>query len=330
MNGKKDRPTDKSDGDHDVAPVDAPNPGAHEDIPNSQPAISEKTLVDRIDRSDRWMIVLTAVIALSTLISAIIFGKQLVAMHGQLNEMRTAREGADKLMADQLAVMLDQANATQGQLRMLQQQVIDAREMQRALIIASDYKVTKIVSGDANQSCWRFKPIISNVGGSPTVELRYMTQIVSVALRSPGEQGSAWGMVLAPTDPDAEFKRFSGWAGALLGPKQNLPDTPANDRVCLTKDDSVYIFAPERTYARGVIHYRDRYPGTPEHITKYCFWIRAIEDGGGWKPEPALCSHWNCADEECERDKDAYTAEVAERFKRSGQTIEEPLEFTRH
>ena len=118
--------------------------------------------------------------------------------------------------------------------------------------------------------------------------------IVFVALRRPGEQGSAWGLVLAPTDPDAEFKRFAGWDGALLGPKQNLPDTPANDRVCLTKDDRPYIFAPERAYARGVIHYRDRYPGTPEHITKYCFWIRAIEDGGGWKPEPALCSHWNC------------------------------------
>jgi len=74
----------------------------------------------------------------------------------------------------------------------------------------------------------------------------------------------------------------------------------------------------------------DRYPGTPEHITKYCFWIRAIEDGDSWKPEPTLCSYWNCADEECERDKDAYADNVAKTFKKTGQTIQEPLEFTRH
>jgi hypothetical protein len=230
-------------------------------------------------------------------------------------------------MREQLGVMRDQGKAMQGQLRMLQQQVIDAREMQRAFITASDYKITKIVAGDPNQSCWRFQPIISNAGGSPTVELRYVIQVVFIALRRPGEQGSAWDLILAPTDPDTVFQQSGGWDGALLGPKQNLPDTPANDRVCLTKDDSPYIFAPQRVYARGAIHYHDRYPGTPEHITKYCFWIRAIEDGSGWRPEPALCSHWNCADEECKRDEDAYADEVAETFKNAGQTPEPPAEF---
>ena len=247
-----------------------------------------------------------------------------VAQYGEIHRFNKRQL---RLFNDQLGVMQAQTNAMRGQLRMLEQQVIDAREMQRAFITASDYKITKIDGDAADQSCWRFRPIISNAGGSPTVELRYVIQVVFVALRRPGEQGSAWGLILAPTDPDTVFQRSGGWDGALLGPKQNLPDTPANDRVCLTKDDSSYIFAPQRVYARGAIHYHDRYPGTPEHITKYCFWIRAIEDGSGWRPEPALCSHWNCADAECKRDEDAYADEVAETFKKAGQTPEPPAEF---
>jgi hypothetical protein len=251
---------------------------------------SEKKQQTATDRAARSTARATWAIAILTAATICVGISQYVIFSRQLGEMRATREGGDTSFAAQLAVMQAQANAMQGQLQMLEQQVIDARQLQRAFITASDYKITKIVGDDPNRSCWRFQPIISNAGGSPTVELRYMTQMVFVALRRPGEQGSAWGLVLAPTDPDTEFKRFVGWNGALLGPKQNLPDTPANDRICLTKDDSAYIFAPERAYARGVIHYRDRYPGTPEHITKYCFWIRAIQDVGGWKPEPALCS----------------------------------------
>jgi hypothetical protein len=288
---------------------------------------AEKYHESATDKASRSTSRATWAIAVFTLATIGVGISQYIIFSRQLNEMRATREEGDRSFAAQLAVMQTQADAMQGQLRMLQQQVIDAREMQRAFITASDYKITKIVGGDPNQSCWRFQPIISNAGGSPTVELRYVIQVVFVALRRPGEQGSAWGLILAPTDPDAVFQRSGGWDGALLGPKQNLPDTPANDRVCLTKDDSPYIFAPQRVYARGAIHYHDRYPGTPEHITKYCFWIRAIEDGGGWKPEPALCSHWNCADEECKRDEDAYADEVAETFKNAGQTPEPPAEF---
>lgn len=46
---------------------------------NSAP-ISEKIFIDRIRRSDRWMIILTAVIAVGGLLSSIIFGYQLREM----------------------------------------------------------------------------------------------------------------------------------------------------------------------------------------------------------------------------------------------------------
>jgi hypothetical protein len=57
-------------------------------ITKQQTSISEQALVDRIKRSDRWMIWLTAAIAFSGIVSAIIFGRQLGIMQGQLDEMR--------------------------------------------------------------------------------------------------------------------------------------------------------------------------------------------------------------------------------------------------
>jgi hypothetical protein len=54
----------------------------------SENPISNQRLVDRINRSDRWMVMLTAVIAFGGIISACIFGQQLRVMQGQLEEMR--------------------------------------------------------------------------------------------------------------------------------------------------------------------------------------------------------------------------------------------------
>jgi hypothetical protein len=283
----------------------------------------------------RLLAFFTAALVIAAGLQFIAAGLQFWAMRGQLDEMTFARRSNDRSSTEQLGMMHNQwiemeaqSKATEGQLRMLEQQIADARQIQRAFITSSNYKIARVPDASLN-SCWRFRPVISNAGASPTVDMRYSTEIIVMALPLPGQQGSANGMVFAPTDPNTKFQRFRGWGGALLGPKQDLPDTPALDTVCLTKDDRPSIWAQERVYARGVIHYRDAYPGHAEHVTKYCFWIRAAEAGNGWEPEPSLCSHWNCADEECDRGKEAYEAEVAADFKESGQTREPPFEFTR-
>jgi hypothetical protein len=171
VDGKKDRPTDEPDRYHDAAPIDAPNTAAHEDIPNSQQAISEKTLVDRIDRSDRWMIVLTAVIALSTLVSAVIFGKQLIAMHGQLNEMRATREGGDAAFAAQLAVMRDQAKAMQGQ---LDQTVL----AERPWVMLTDIKPQSLSSDDRAGVFFLVNLAVKNVGHLPAQNVSVIGEVL--------------------------------------------------------------------------------------------------------------------------------------------------------
>ena len=67
--------------------VEQGDPATHSEVSTPQDAISEKVLVDRIRRSDRWMIFLTAAIAFSGVVSAIIFWRQLDAMRGQLDIM---------------------------------------------------------------------------------------------------------------------------------------------------------------------------------------------------------------------------------------------------
>jgi hypothetical protein len=79
--------------------ANAPIPDKPEGESGSQPPVTEgeihsreEVLEDRIRKSDRWMISLTALAACAAIASAIIFGWQLSIMQGQLSEMRRQGE----------------------------------------------------------------------------------------------------------------------------------------------------------------------------------------------------------------------------------------------
>jgi hypothetical protein len=60
------------------------------------------------------------------------------------------------------------------------------------------------------------------------------------------------------------------------------------------------------------IHYHDVFKDSPEHITKSCFRVGAtIEADDTIKPSYGLCTHWNCADSECDDDREEYEEEMA-------------------
>jgi hypothetical protein len=68
-------------------------------------------------------------------------------------------------------------------------------------------------------------------------------------------------------------------------------------------------------YYYVVIRYHDSFEGTKPHITKYCFAINnfQVTPAGltsGILPFYTICKHWNCADEECDKDKIAYDEDV--------------------
>jgi hypothetical protein len=126
-----------------------------------------------------------------------------------------------------------------------------------------------------------------------------------------------------PPDPDdifidnSLFTRLTGLQKfhAIVGPKQplKLPQSSRPNFAVWAQNGKVAgDFIPPKGwgYFFGEIIYNDVFPKTKNHITKYCFKITGI----GGKEGPLLidpCVHWNCADDECQSDKERYEAEAA-------------------
>lgn len=64
---------------------------------NKQP-VTQRTLIDRIKISDRWMIFLTAALVFASIVSAVIFYFQWRTMRNQLDEMKSTGKQADELI----------------------------------------------------------------------------------------------------------------------------------------------------------------------------------------------------------------------------------------
>jgi hypothetical protein len=87
VEGDQGGPQSEPDAPRGGATVETPDVEAHQDVSKGRQGIAEQTLVDRIKRSDRWLISLTAAMAIAGSISAIIFWRQLSVMQGQLDIM---------------------------------------------------------------------------------------------------------------------------------------------------------------------------------------------------------------------------------------------------
>lgn len=117
--GKGARPSGPNAAPKEAPAVKTEEGHHHRTIASGERSITEQEFVDRINRSDRWMIGLTAAIAFFGLVSAVIFGWQLHVMQGQLDEMRgeqRARIAADNMILNgpipstdvlNLAVLID-------------------------------------------------------------------------------------------------------------------------------------------------------------------------------------------------------------------------------
>lgn len=98
----------------------------------------------------RLLAFFTAALVIAAGLQFIAAGLQFWAMRGQLDEMTFARRSNDRSSTEQLGMMHNQwiemeaqSKATEGQLRMLEQQIADARQIQRAFITSSNYKIAE-------------------------------------------------------------------------------------------------------------------------------------------------------------------------------------------
>ena len=93
-----------------------------------------------------------------------------------------------------------------------------------------------------------------------------------------------------------------------LGPKMSIPD-PTSGRLNIATLKRMDEENKRRVFA-GTIYYNDIFPGSPRHITKFCYLIRATTNSeGNPAPEWYPCRHWNCMDDECKEDKKRYEEE---------------------
>jgi hypothetical protein len=182
---------------------------------------------------------------------------------------------------------------------------------------------------------WWFVPVFENSGTTPTRDLRYLPLVIvcnvdqsvikrvgiAASFSIAPKQNIMFGaepdqcpinayMPFAPYDPDDAFDSLQT-GNAPVGPHAKIPISGIGITEQLLRETAL----PDNTkrwFVYGSIHYKDRAPDERSHITKYCYIIGQDQrSDGGIDPRMTFCSHWNCADEECQDDKKQFETELS-------------------
>jgi hypothetical protein len=128
---------------------------------------------------------------------------------------------------------------------------------------------------------------MDNVGNTTTINLRNRIDYVFLPNEMPDD-------FVFPDDAEPLS------SGGMLGPKQWLlgPHIPPDRFV--TAAEMVQIQQKQVwLYLFGWVKYNDAFPGTPERVTKFCYFVRVT----GNPETPVVFTPYrrhNCADEGCE------------------------------
>ena len=176
--------------------------------------------------------------------------------------------------------------------------------VQRPFIIATSLAATQDLPG-----YWSFQTILENTGSTPT---KNMTVTSAVLFSVPVLPDS-------PDDP-RELKKLSSEAYPtvtehFVGPHGKV----AVDAISLITI-SLEEMADKRAdfFVYGIARYNDQFAETVERSTKFCFVVRPYKRQNSLTLQNrGPCHHWNCGDEDCQRDKREYEEERAEFLKKN-------------
>jgi hypothetical protein len=170
-----------------------------------------------------------------------------------------------------------------------------ARE--RAFVFALGLSGAAELNGDTNRYDWRFRPTWKNSGATPTRNLAMHTECV---VRS------------SPLPAGFNFNYPTMQTGnSLLPPNAEVPGeiAPAPPSAAVSAQDLVDTQQKLKfIYIWGWARYSDVFPGSPQHITRFCWLVTAVGDplASAAKHPGALSFstsphvEGNCADEECQ------------------------------
>ena len=170
--------------------------------------------------------------------------------------------------------------------------------VQRPFIIATALDSVQDLPG-----YWTFRTVLENTGGTPT---KNMTVTSSVSFSVPIVPDS-------PTDPAELTGRpnnpYPTITDHFIGPRGKVAIN-AISLITKTLEDMAEQRADFFVY--GIARYNDQFAETHERSTKFCFVVRPFKGSNGLSlNNRGPCHHWNCGDEDCERDKRRYEAERA-------------------
>jgi len=176
--------------------------------------------------------------------------------------------------------------------------------VQRPFIIA-----TGLAASQDLPAYWTFQTTLENTGSTPT---KNMTVTSAVSFSVPVLPDS-------PDDP-GELKKVSNDAyptvtDHFIGPHGKV----AVDAISLiTKTLEEMADRRADFFVYGIARYNDQFAETVERLTKFCFVVRPYKGPSGLTLQNrGLCHHWNCGDEDCQRDKREYEAERADFLKKN-------------
>ena len=211
-----------------------------------------------------------------------------------------------RLVLDGEANSAEQAALTQESNRISRESF---SSVQRAFITITDVNISRgnperYPEGIPRSEFWMILPVIENSGNTPTKRLRWMNALSMTV--GPEQDPDKLAVDIgknASSDP-------SPWNYGVLGPKAKMTLDYGGNRVFLK--DAAISELPDvdrkegKIMWQGVIRYYDIFPNTPEHVMKFCYFVRADRaDANGriGTPYAIQCGgHTNCADDECQQE----------------------------
>lgn len=218
----------------------------------------------------------------------------------------------------QLVVYQRQTGIMGHQAQISQNQLNAAKSTARAFIDVSELKI-EAASSKGGDPFLRVTPVIRNTGTTPAVGLFLVVVnprnewLVRPKQFTPQMYSYLSWKLKAPRDPDeligASVAGTLNLSNFTIGPQGGLTASGLTSE--MTAQDG--IDAQENKIGRfvyGSIRYSDIFGA--QHISKFCFRTDGIHvrKPGEIELWQNLCAHWNCTDEYCRRDKDAYQAEL--------------------
>jgi hypothetical protein len=231
---------------------------------------------------------------------------------------REIRETATAIFAFITAIAaITSAWIFEGQLTEMQRTSADVRIFSqaqlRAYITVTGLEIergdpNRNVGGTLQSKFWLARPGIENSGSTPTRNLRWI-------------MGPSFTFVSIDEIPgivpqvDKKQTAASGWTFGTIGPRSRMNlDYPANATGFGDQPFLQIAHGEARLLFTGIIRYNDIFPNTNEHLTKFCYFIRAdildaaklasgapLELSDLGHPYGRQCgARTNCTDEECD------------------------------